>query len=261
MRPIGGKFIDGEPGYLRRGELVCHVLLIETEEGLVLVDTGVGTDDISNPNGSLTKVFLVAARPVLDERETAVNQIRKLGFSPDDVRHILPTHLDQDHAGGFRDFPRAKVHIYAEEHRNAMGQATAKDRARFRKAQFQHADFETYETQGDDWFGFASVRGLKGLPEQIRIVPLAGHTKGHAGIAVDTGTKWLLHCGDAYFYHAEMRTPPQCTPGLKQFQKLVETERTTRLANQERLRTLVRDHGDKVEVFSAHSATELARYH
>jgi glyoxylase-like metal-dependent hydrolase (beta-lactamase superfamily II) len=260
MRPLGGKFIDGDPGYLRRGHLICHCLLIESEQGLILVDTGIGTDDIRNPKGSLTAPFRLAAQPILNIEETAIRQITKLGLDPADVRHILPTHLDQDHAGGFRDFPKAKVHIYAEELRNAMGQFTARDRARFRKAQFGHADFESYETEGDDWFGFDSVRNLKGLPEDIRIVPLAGHTKGHAGIAVNTGEKWLLHCGDAYFYHGEVTQAAYCTPGLVQFQKLVETERAPRLANQERLRTLVRDHGAEVEVFSAHSATELARY-
>jgi hypothetical protein len=70
----------------------------------------------------------------------------------------------------------------------------------------------------------------------------------------------LLHCGDAYFYHAEMATNPYCTPLLTQFQKIVETERKPRLHNQDRLRTLVREHGDRVEVFSAHDPTELERY-
>jgi glyoxylase-like metal-dependent hydrolase (beta-lactamase superfamily II) len=38
--------------------------------------------------------------------ETAVRQIERLG-SPADVRHILPTHLDFDHAGGLEDLPGA----------------------------------------------------------------------------------------------------------------------------------------------------------
>jgi glyoxylase-like metal-dependent hydrolase (beta-lactamase superfamily II) len=260
MRPAGGKLLDGNPGYLRRGLMVCHCLLIETDDGLVLVDTGLGVDDVTNPGGSLTRLFRGAARPVLNILETAKHQVEQLGFKAEDVRHILPTHLDLDHAGGFRDFPDAKVHVYAEELRNAQAQATSRDRSRFRKAQWQHADFESYDVAGDDWFGFDSVRSLKGLPEEIRIVPLAGHTLGHAGVAVDTGEKWLLHCGDAYFYHAEMAANPYCTPLLTQFQKIVETERKPRLHNQDRLRTLVREHGDRVEVFSAHDPAELARY-
>ncbi|MFC0114753.1 MBL fold metallo-hydrolase [Kibdelosporangium aridum] len=261
MRPAGGKLLDDRPGFLRRSTMVCHCLLIETNDGLVLVDTGVGLDDIRNPRGSLTREFLIAANPVLDERETAAQQVRNLGYRIEDVRHILPTHLDQDHAGGLRDFPNAKVHIYKEELDVARAQATAKDRARFRMAQFDHADFESYELSGEDWFGFESVRGLKGLPEEILLVPLRGHTKGHAGIAVDTGEKWLLHCGDSYFFHGEMDpVNPHCPPLLTQFQKIVETEREPRLHNQQRLRELVRDHGDRVEVFSAHDPAELARY-
>ena len=38
-----------------------------------------------------------------------------LGFSPDDVRHIVLTHLDFDHAGGIEDFPNARVHVLARE--------------------------------------------------------------------------------------------------------------------------------------------------
>lgn len=260
MRPLGGKLIDGEPGLLRRGRMVCHCLLIETEEGLVLVDTGIGTDDVTNPKGSLAREFRLVAQPVLDITETAARQVVELGYKIEDVRHILPTHLDQDHAGGFRDFPKAKVHVFAEEMRIAMAQATSDDRRRFRKAQFGHADFQGYEVAGEEWFGFEAVRELKGLPSEILIVPLRGHTRGHAGIAVDTGGKWLLHCGDAYFNHGEMAADPHCPPGLVQFQKIVETERGPRLHNQARLRDLVREHGDSVEVFSAHDPVELARY-
>jgi glyoxylase-like metal-dependent hydrolase (beta-lactamase superfamily II) len=261
MRPLGGKLFDGRPGYLRRGEMVCHCLLVETEDGLVLIDSGLGVADVTNPRGSLTRTFLVAANPTLEVEETAVRQVIRLGYRAEDVRHIVPTHLDLDHAGGFRDFPNAKVHVYAEELRNARAQANRKDRSRFRPAQWSEADWESYEVAGDDWFSFDAVRDLKGLPPEILIVPLGGHTLGHAGIAVDTGEKWLLHCGDSYFFHGEMNVErPHCTPLLTQFQKIVETERGPRLANQERLRTLVREHGDRVEVFSAHDPVELARY-
>jgi glyoxylase-like metal-dependent hydrolase (beta-lactamase superfamily II) len=261
MRPLGGKLLDGQPGYLRRGRLVCHCVLVETEDGLVLVDTGLGVDDVTNPSSSLPGVFLRAARPTLDIEETAARQVVQLGYKAEDVRHIVVTHLDMDHAGGLRDFPKAKVHVYAEELRNARAQANRANRTRFRPVQWPHADWETYDAAGEDWFGFDAVRNLKGLPEDILIVPLAGHTLGHAGVAVDTGGKWLLHCGDSYFFHGEMDPAnPHCTPGLKQFQNIVQTERGPRLANQDRLRSLVREHGDQVEVFSAHDPVELERY-
>ena len=96
------------------------------------------------------------------------------------------------------------------------------------------------------------------------MVPLAGHTLGHVGVAVNvggTGRGWLLHCGDAYFHHGEVdpRTP-HCPPLIRAFERVTDTDRRTRLANQERLASLARDHGDRVELFSAHDPVELDRH-
>jgi glyoxylase-like metal-dependent hydrolase (beta-lactamase superfamily II) len=106
--------------------------------------------------------------------------------------------------------------------------------------------------------GFTAVRELDGLPPEILLIPLAGHTRGHAGVAVDTGDGWLLHAGDAYFFHGQVDpTKPHCPPGLTAFQNLVQTERRPRLENLARLQELAREHEDDVTVFSAHSPVEL----
>lgn len=256
MRPFGGRLVDGRPGLLRTGTMVCHCLLIETDaDGLILVDSGLGTDDVTNPGGSLTGVFRQVARPVLDISETAVRQVVRLGYEPSDVRHIVLTHMDLDHAGGLRDFPDAEVHVHAEEFRNAQARATPRDRQRFRPAQWSHGPkWRTYETAGDDWFGFEAVRDL---PGGLLLVPLAGHTLGHAGVAVPTGDRWLLHCGDAYFHHDEPRSG-SCPPGLRVFQGFVETDRKARLSNQERLRTLVATHD--IDTICAHDPAELHQH-
>jgi hypothetical protein len=39
MCPVGGRLVDGFSRGLT-AKLVCHCLLVETEQGLVLVDTG-----------------------------------------------------------------------------------------------------------------------------------------------------------------------------------------------------------------------------
>jgi hypothetical protein len=44
-------------------------LLIETGDGLVLVDSGIGMADVTNPPGTLTTPFQQATRPVFDERK------------------------------------------------------------------------------------------------------------------------------------------------------------------------------------------------
>ena len=91
------------------------------------------------------------------------------------------------------------------------------------------------------------------------MIPLAGHSRGHTGIAVRDADGWLLHCGDAYFNRNEIKTPPSCPPGLSAFQKLMADDGKARIANQERLRELARTHGDEVRLFCAHDPVELER--
>lgn len=257
MCPFGGRFIDG-----RDGTLVCHVLLIETEHhGLVLVDTGIGLEDVADPNARLGGPFRAVARPTLRAEETARRQVEALGFDPADVRNVVLTHMDLDHAGGLSDFPHAAVHLFVDEHHAAIDPPTAEERYRYRSIQWAHGPrFETYDADGEPWHGFACARDLRGLPPEILIVPMVGHSRGHAAVAVDTGDGWLLHAGDAYFHAEQMRFErPACPAGLALFQSLVAWDRPKMRWNQGRLRELVRDHGDAVTVFSAHDPTELSR--
>jgi glyoxylase-like metal-dependent hydrolase (beta-lactamase superfamily II) len=196
----------------------------------------------------------------MDESETAIRRIEKLGFKASDVRHILPTHLDLDHAGGLSDFPKAKVHMFAAEIAAALARATLPERERYRAVHFAHGpDWVRYDVGGERWFGFECVRNLQGLPPEILIVPLVGHTRGHAGIAVETDSGWLLHAGDAYFSYAEMHPErPTCPWPLAIFQGFVAVDNLARKRNPDRVRILARD--EKVNVFSAHDAYELERF-
>ena len=190
-------------------------------------------------------------------------QVRRLGFAADDVCHIVVTHLDFDHAGGIEDFPNATVHVTAREKEVAdarRGGAFVGTR-RYRPQQWNAVEnWRLYPFGGGErWFGFDAVRDLAGLPPEILLVPLAGHTWGHAGVAVrESGGAWLLHAADAYFYRGEIGDPYECTPALRGYQKLMEVDRAARLANQHRLRALAREHGDEVRVFCAHDAVEFA---
>ncbi|WP_433685441.1 hypothetical protein [Nocardia sp. CA-119907] len=113
------------------------------------------------------------------------------------------------------------------------------------------------DSRDDQWFGFTAVRELQGLSPEILMVPLAGHTRGHVGVAVDTGNGWLLHAGDAYSYHGQMAHQPRMPLGARIFEQSVDTLRPQRAENQRRLRELVHNHRDTVTVFSSHCATEF----
>lgn len=97
----------------RPARALNHCLLAETDSaGLVLVETGFGSVDIERPEESLGRTFLDRTQSVLEPGETAARQIARLGRAPGDVRHIVPTHLDLDHAGGLPDCPEAVVHVH-----------------------------------------------------------------------------------------------------------------------------------------------------
>jgi glyoxylase-like metal-dependent hydrolase (beta-lactamase superfamily II) len=257
--PLGGLLMDGASASLR-ARLASHCLLIETRSGLVLVDTGYGLRDIAHPRSRINPVFLALMKPELREEMSAVRQIEALGFKASDVRHVVLSHLDFDHAGGLDDFPEAVVHLLETERAAAAAQATVLDRMRYRPQQWgTRGSWQTYTASaGDRWLGFECVRELAGLPPEILLVPLVGHTLGHAGVAIQRGNGWLLYAADAYFYHGEMRQSPHCTPGLRLYQTVMEKDRRQRLGNQARLRELAHSQED-VTVFCAHDVFELER--
>jgi glyoxylase-like metal-dependent hydrolase (beta-lactamase superfamily II) len=244
------------------GHIVAHCLLIESDQGLILVDTGFGTRDIAHPHRRLSEFFLYFNNIQLRPEETAVSQVRALGFDPKDVRHIVISHLDFDHAGGIEDFPSAAVHITAREKEVAdrrEGGAFVGTR-RYRPMQWDEVeDWRLYPFGGGEpWFGFDCVRDLAGLPPEILLVPLAGHTWGHSGVAIDTPDGWLLYAADAYFYRGEIGSERyDCPPGMRGYQRMMEVDRAARLANQARLRDLSLRHGEQVRIFCAHDPREF----
>ena len=248
--------MDGMTPGIGPSKVVCHTLLIESENGLILIDTGMGKEDVHHPERT-SPMLRKILRPILSEFETAHYQVRELGFDPADVRHIVLTHLDFDHAGGINDFPNARVHVMYAEREAALKRDTFIAKRRYSPQQLKNSkQWNTYFPEGERWFGFQSVRKLEGLPPEILLIPLVGHTEGHAGIAIHTNQGWLLHAGDAYFYRGEMDENYHCTPGLLAYQRMMEADRDKRLMNQERLRQLVLNHKDEITVFSAHDAVE-----
>jgi glyoxylase-like metal-dependent hydrolase (beta-lactamase superfamily II) len=254
--PLGGRLIDGESSFFARGSMVCHCLLLEMGSELILVDTGLGTSDLADPRGRLGNLFLHLTAPRFLREQTALAHVERLGFQRRDVRHIVPTHFDLDHVGGLSDFPEATVHAFEAEHAAAARPATLLERHRYRPVQLAHGPrYQVHRAGGEKWLGFESIRAIG---DEVLLVPLAGHTRGHCGVAVRDGNGWLLHAGDAYFFRGEIDAErPHCPPGLLAFQTLIAHDDGQRRRNRDRLRTLAKEQAGSVRVFSAHDPREL----
>jgi glyoxylase-like metal-dependent hydrolase (beta-lactamase superfamily II) len=256
--PRGGKLFGGAGGLLSPAPMCCHCLLIEGEDELILVDSGLGVEDVNEPR-RLGFLFNAMVRPRLDVAETALRQVADLGYRPSDVRHIVPTHLDLDHAGGICDFPDAAVHVFNAELRAASHRSSLMERSRYRKVQIDAVEkWAAVEEEGESWFGFSAVRAMPGTRDEVLLIPLPGHTRGHCGVAVKRADDWLLHCGDAYFHHSEVEPGGSVPPkGVRFFESVVQFDGPQRLANQARLRELARLTGGEVKLICSHDSSEF----
>ena len=252
MCPCGGII----PKRLLPSEIVCHCLLIEIKNDLVLIDTGLGDQDIKNPKNLGIMSNILGINP--NRARSALEHVKALGFSPSDVTHIIPTHLDFDHAGGVVDFPNAQVHVTQKEYNAAFNSYSLRHLQRYNKLKSMiDVNWNTFDSfNGENWYGFKSVRNLNGLPPEILLVPLFGHTDGQVGVAVYTEGKWLLHCGDAYYDRNEISGEATPSLGWKLLQKLSSSDYELVMNNQKRLAKLYESNASEIDIFCAHDVNE-----
>ncbi|GAB3861733.1 MBL fold metallo-hydrolase [Dactylosporangium cerinum] len=226
----------------------------------MLVDTGMGSAFAREPSALFSRCNLWFSRPRLDPAESAVNQLGELGYHPDDVGHVVLTHLDADHAGGLADFPLARVHVNERELQAASQPNSRLERFRYHDQLWGHdVRWAPHgSTPRGDWFGFDATRPVS-LPPEIVMVALLGHTRGHVGVAIETRDGWLLHAGDAYYHRSEIDpTTPQRSAVARTMNRRTPIEPAQHHHTQERLRELVTNHPE-VRVFCAHDVKEFER--
>lgn len=196
-----------------------------------------------------------------DLKETALQQIKGLGFQPTDVKDIIQTHLHIDHAGGLADFPWAKVHVYQKEHQAIQHPKGLMEFAYLQEHWAHGPNWVIHDGPQVDWYGLKGIPVLKTAEADFLLIPLPGHTRGHCGVAIGKPGDWLLHCGDAASpFH----------PGSDLHQRGNEAYLLDflpkRLANQilgghvPRLRALLEQYGDEIQAISAHDIYSFHEY-
>jgi glyoxylase-like metal-dependent hydrolase (beta-lactamase superfamily II) len=261
MNPYGLPGEDKRGGFFKRGRGVIHCLLVDTGEGLVLVDTGWGVRDCIDPS-PIVRLFGSFVGCPRDVNETAIQQIESRGYNPVEVKHIFLTHLHLDHAGGLPDFPIAKVHLLADELEACLNPRTLMEWFTYRPEHRAHnPKWQSHRVQGDQWYGLDCAPPVRIGNTEFVLLPFQGHSRGHCAIALRIEDRWLLHCGDVYGYYRQadpLQPYEHPCGGLMEW--LVTTGFKMPRQHWFRIRELLQAHGDSIQTFCAHDAHEFESY-
>ena len=228
----------------------CHCLMVQSEDGVVLVDSGIGMQDVTNPEYRIGADAIDAAGFKFLPEVTAIRQLKTRGIAASSVTDIVLTHCDSDHVGGLSDFPNARVHVGSEEKDNLdVGNP------RYRPQQFAHEpNWQTYSSNDSDVLGLPSRQIRASVNVDIRLVPLFGHTNGHCGVAINHDGSWILHVGDAYYLRDELIDENHPITELAEYRA---DNNELRIESLENLRRLTHRTDVALTYFGYHDITEL----
>ncbi len=184
------------PDALNRIPMDLRCLLIESSEGLILVDTGYGT---KLPPKRLQQLNLTSETRLLDDLLAA-------GFAETDVRVVINTHLHGDHCGGNTTYgPDAQIMPTFPNATYLMQRLELADACfpneRTRATYLAENFMPLIEICGDaNEGGPGRTRLLNGdtqITPEVRVQVTPGHTRSHQVVIIESAGETAIFLGDA----------------------------------------------------------------
>jgi glyoxylase-like metal-dependent hydrolase (beta-lactamase superfamily II) len=170
------------PDELNRVGLQTNCLLLDDGSVKVLVETGFGSKWSPRERGFYDL-----------EHRSVIDALREIGVAPDDIDHVVVTHLHFDHAAGLThlrgdepvpSFPRATIHVQKTEWEDALANKSTMSRTYLESHLRPVAD---------------RVRLVQGAAEVLPglgVKPVPGHTWGQQAVSFDDGEGRVCFPGD-----------------------------------------------------------------
>lgn len=166
--------VHGDTSGVRLREPVPGILL-ETDDGWVLLDTGFNTALVRDP--LLRRRFHSAGiEPILPgPGEPLEEELARVGVDLEDITAVAVSHLHNDHAGGLKHFAgRVPVHVQRRELAFGLGPHPQAE---------QHGIFRVdFDDPAIDW---RQADGITDIAPGVTAIPTYGHTPGHQSFVVD----------------------------------------------------------------------------
>lgn len=163
-------------------------LIKHPQLGYMLYDTGYESYFFEETKSFPNKLYALVTPVSLPEEQCLENQLKNLGLTFDDIKHVIISHFHADHIAGIKNFKKSQYVCFSDDLKKYKSMNPIKQLTKAFLKGLLPNDFE--ERMIDVNATLSSHFVLEGFPEVFDIfgdnsllgVPLKGHTEKQLGL-------------------------------------------------------------------------------